>query len=64
MDDAIVYKEDDYMILKSHAIFCDGFNVYKKSADEKFWEKQNDQYHFFRTFEAAKEFLDKIKDAR
>jgi hypothetical protein len=47
MDDAIVYKEDDYIILKSDALLCSGFNVYRKSADEKFWEKQNDEYHFF-----------------
>lgn len=65
MREEVVYIDGDLAILKSEGLFSGtGFNVYKRTepGGETFG-KVNQRYGWFTTFDAAKRFMDSVRES-
>lgn len=62
-DGEVVYIDGDFAILKSEGIFSGaGFNVYKSTEPGgSTFEKVNQRYSWFKTFDAAKSFMKSVR---
>ena len=58
MTDEVVFCDGQYAIIKSIRPFSTGFNVYKNLGSDKYI-KINDRMAWFKTLEAAENWLDK-----
>ena len=60
----VVFLQGDYAIVKSHYLFSIGFNCYKSvSPGSNTFIKLNKPEHWFTTVEAAKAFLEELKES-
>lgn len=63
VSEQVVYADGDYVILLNHALFGSGFNVYKSTQPGgNTFEKVNERFGWFNTFDAAKSFMESVRD--
>jgi hypothetical protein len=55
MSDEIVWQENDYLVIRTAALFATGFNAYRLNEGEA--KKLNPDLHWFKTQDAAIRFI-------
>jgi len=62
MKSSLVYTDGEFAVFFSKGIFCNCFSVYKKNIEDMTWDKQHDVFSSFLNLDAAKDYINKLKD--